>query len=151
VLASLHRTQAKQMALNTTALQQQHRQRGYVRILQYNIFDGCTDAHRLRRLGDWLKTRQYDIITFNELNNWDANKLRAIGMSWGFGHSDFFETKVGYHLGVLSRLPIIASQHHTKGFHHGLLYVAIELQPKRKPLPQLLLHLLVTHMTPKVR
>ena len=42
-----------------------------MRILQYNILNGCRkDPDRLARLRSWLKAQAYHVAGFNELNGW---------------------------------------------------------------------------------
>ena len=47
-----------------------------MKLLQYNILDGCQDAGRFARLCAWISAQTYDIICFNELNGWSDDELQ---------------------------------------------------------------------------
>ena len=111
-----------------------------MRILQYNIWNGCRDdPDRLARLGAWLGEHAYDVVGLNELDGWDAPPgLPGRGRAWGYPHAALGPTGHSTSLlGVLARHPIRVLGTHTHPFHHGVLHVAIRG-----------VQYLITHLTP---
>lgn len=111
-----------------------------VKILQYNILDGCmNDPTRLAKLGDWLTNQEFDLVGLNELNGWNTSTdISMLGPEWGYPHHALFETKTSpYFVGVLSRHPIHHIAGYEEGFHHGALI-----------LKTFDIHVVVTHLTP---
>lgn len=112
-----------------------------MRILQFNILDGCQrEPERLRRLGHWLEDQAFDVVGLNELNGWDrAPHLSQPGDLWGYPYREIFVTKGSRHfVGALSRHPIERLTSLEEGFHHGVLVLRIEG-----------VHYIITHLTPK--
>ncbi len=88
-------------------------------LLHWNILDG--GGSRLGGIGQLVRARAYDIVTFNELNGVSAGRLRNLGRAWGYTHSALLK-KSAYHLGVLSRQPLeVVRADRSDAFAHGLL------------------------------
>ena len=80
-----------------------------MRILQYNILNGCQDdPDRLKRLGAWLKQQAYDVVGLNELNGWNQlPSMHQLAQDWGYSHAEIFVTERSPRfVGVLSKHPI---------------------------------------------
>jgi len=111
-----------------------------MRILQYNILNGCQDdPDRLKRLGAWLKQQAYDVVGLNELNGWNQLPgMLQLAQDWGYSHAELFVTERSPRfVGVLSKHPIKLVETREASFNHGLLHVIIRG-----------VHYLVTHLTP---
>ena len=111
-----------------------------MRILQYNILNGCQDdPDRLKRLGAWLKQQAYDVVGLNELNGWNQLPgIHQLAQDWGYPHAELFVTEGSPRfVGVLSRHPIKLAETCEVSFNHGLLHVVI-----------CGVNYLVTHLTP---
>lgn len=110
-----------------------------MKIVQYNILDGCRTEERYAMPFDWLKQQDYDIAGFNEMNDWTEaefqREMEKLGMSYTF----LYQMKTSpYFIGIASKFPI-EKIHKTDEapFHHGLLHVKIQQ-----------IHFLVTHLSP---
>jgi len=110
-----------------------------LRFLQWNIRDGCAAApRRLGRLGRWVVRHSPDVLTINELNGWNEGALAAFGSSLGLPHVAFLQTPWGYHLGILSRVPLsVELSQAAAPFHHGVLVVQLAG-----------IRLMLTHLSP---
>lgn len=110
-----------------------------MKILQYNVLEGCLDEERLRRFSDWMKRQDYDIVGLNEMNKWTNDELRAQAMEWGYDYSFLYEMKTSpYFVGVLAKTPIeVLEVAEEDPFHHGMLHVKI-----------LGIHFLISHFSP---
>lgn len=108
-------------------------------ILQYNILDGCREKDRYAKLCKWVKHQNVDIITFNELNNWDSNEFYSEMVKLGFSHTHLFEMKSSpYYLGIASKFPIeLIKEMERQPFYHGLLHVKVKK-----------INFLLVHLTP---
>lgn len=112
-----------------------------MRILQYNILNGCQgDPDRFARLGAWLKEQAYDVVGLNELNGWNQSSgIHKYGEDWGYPYAEIFVTKASpYFVGVLSRHPIEVIEKREQGFHHGALHIRING-----------IHYIITHLNPQ--
>ncbi|GAA0399171.1 endonuclease/exonuclease/phosphatase family protein [Paenibacillus motobuensis] len=108
-----------------------------MKLLQYNILDGCQDAGRFARLSAWISAQTYDIICFNELNGWSDDELQKQAEDWGFSYSWLFQMKKSrYFIGVVSKFPIEVIEQSETGWYHGLLHVRIHG-----------VHLLIAHLS----
>ena len=99
-----------------------------IRLLQWNVLDGCQGApQRLGGIGKWLIQRGADIVAFNEMNGWSDKTFARLSRSLGFRYSAFLETGTGYHLGLISRIPMVVDvlAGTANGFHHGALLVQV--------------------------
>lgn len=95
-----------------------------MKVLQYNIWDGCREPERFDAFDRWMRERRYDVIGFNELKGWSGEELSRLAAEWGCPHSAIHETQASKHyIGVISRHPIRVVDKVEKPFHHGLLHV----------------------------
>src|SRR5690625_542813 len=109
-----------------------------MKLLQFNILDGCPSKARYEKFKAWMAKKDYDVIGLNELNDWDANKLQTHAKEWGYDHSVVFEMETSpYYVGFLSKTPIEIIRKDEENFYHGLLHV------KTKGT-----HFLIAHLTP---
>ena len=89
------------------------------RLLHWNILDGGAD--RLPGIKRFLRSGEYDVVTFNELNGFDATSLAALGQAVGLVHTHLL-SKSRYHMGILSRHPLTGLAHERgHEFAHGVL------------------------------
>lgn len=99
-----------------------------MRVLQYNILDGCNSDKRFLKLDNWIQQNEhYDIIGFNEMNGWTSESLKIQAKKWGFEYSYLLTPKTSpYYIGVISKLPIKLINTYEEEFHHGLIHVEIK-------------------------
>ena len=112
-----------------------------MRILQFNILDGCQgEPERLERLGHWLAAQPCDVVGLNELNGWDRlPQISQPDSLWGYPYHEIFVTRKSRHfVGALSRHPIERITSLEEGYHHGVLVLRIEG-----------VQYIITHLTPK--
>ncbi|MUV36990.1 hypothetical protein JNUCC1_00796 [Lentibacillus sp. JNUCC-1] len=99
-----------------------------MKVMHYNIMDGCPDKDRRSRLKSWIQEQKCDVISFNELNGWDQetfqNEMKALGLDY----SILFEmTTSPYFVGIASKYPItVIEQIEKDPIYHGLLHVEIK-------------------------
>lgn len=110
-----------------------------MRLLQYNIWDGCHDAQRYQQLHDFLVRESYDIVGFNELKFWTAEAFKRKMSDSGYPHTRFLSMETSaYAIGVASKYPIeVVMTKETEPLHHGMLHVKIGH-----------LHFIITHLSP---
>lgn len=110
-----------------------------MKILQYNVLDGCKEKKRFNQLKQLLIQGKYDIAGFNELNDWTQEEFQTEMEKAGFLHSYLFEMKSSpYFLGIAAKYPIeLIDKAEAAPFHHGLLHVKIRE-----------IHIIVTHLSP---
>lgn len=98
-----------------------------VNILQYNILDGCREKEKYDKLSSWIKEKNLDIITFNELNGWSKSEFQNEMLKIGFQYTHLFEMESSpYYVGVASKSPIkLIKELEEKPFYHGFLHVKI--------------------------
>lgn len=110
-----------------------------MKILQYNLYNGCEDSKRIELLNEWIKENDnYDVIGFNEMNNWSQEKLNKYASQWGFAHSYLYMMENSeYWMAVVSKFPIEFISTYEDEFQHGLLHVKINN-----------INILLTHLVP---
>ncbi|HWV25421.1 MAG TPA: endonuclease/exonuclease/phosphatase family protein [Thermomicrobiales bacterium] len=111
-----------------------------MRILHYNILDGCQgEPARLAGLGGWLTDQAFDFVGLNELNGWNVSPgISELSSDWGYPHHALLETtRRPYFVGAISRHPIQRIATFEKGFHHGMLVLDV-----------MGIHVVITHLTP---
>jgi len=110
-----------------------------MRLLQYNIWDGCHDRQRYQKLHDFLVRESYDIVGFNELKFWTTEDLKQNMSDCGYPYTRFLGMESSaYSIGMASKYPIeILMTKETEPFHHGMLHVKIKH-----------LHFIITHLSP---
>lgn len=110
-----------------------------MRLLQFNILYGCRTDERLERFKRWMKQHHdYDVVGFNEMNDWTNEALRHEALDWGYPYSFLFETKTSpFYIGVISKSPIDIIECDETSFHHGLVHAKIKG-----------IHFFLTHLTP---
>lgn len=109
-----------------------------MKILQYNVLNGCAQQERFNKFNDWIKKQTYDVIGFNELNGWTNEKLKEYAIKWGYQYSYLFEMNSSpYRIGVIAKTSIQLIEATESLFHHGLLHVKISGN-----------HFLLSHFSP---
>lgn len=110
-----------------------------MKIVQYNILDGCREKDRYEKLANWLQKQDYDVAGFNELNEWSEAEFKGEMSKFGLKHTSLLKMQSSrYHIGIASKYPIeFIYATEEKPFHHGLLHVKIQG-----------IHFIVTHLSP---
>eukprot|EP00943_MAST-04B_sp_MAST-4B-sp1_P008461 g8461.t1 len=117
------------------------RQPNTLRVMQYNVYDGIKNERRKKWMGEYIKNNEIDVLTLNELNDWNKEHMNLISNLWGFQYSEILITGE-YNLGIMSKYAItILSSHVGGSFHHGFLHVRIN-HPKTP------FRVIVTHLSP---
>ncbi|KAL0488104.1 hypothetical protein AKO1_008953 [Acrasis kona] len=119
-----------------------------MKILHWNILDGCEDVQRRKRLLSSIKLLNCDVVCLNELNGWhDNNTMKQISLLCGYKYNFVLNTShSGHSVGVMSKLDFELHQTNQdecsedRPFWHGLLHIKIKGSPG--------LHLFITHLTP---
>lgn len=109
-----------------------------MKLLQFNILDGCPDEERFAKFDQWMQKQSYDVVGFNELNGWDTKKFQQMSKKWGYAYSFIFEMETSpYFVGIMSKSAIDVINCDEEYFYHGLLHA------KTKGT-----HFLIAHLTP---
>lgn len=110
-----------------------------MQVLQYNILNGCRTDKRYQMLKEWLRSKDYDVIGFNEMNEWTADEFKNEMEKIRFPHTYLYEMDTSdYHIGIASKFPIeFINQVEDEPFHHGMIHVKI-----------MDIHFIVTHFCP---
>jgi|SRR5690625_79601 len=107
-------------------------------LLQFNILDGCPSEDRFQKFNTWMANQDYDVIGFNELNGWNANRLQEQARKWGYDYSAIFEMETSpYFVGLISKTPIEIIRRDEENFYHGLLHAKTNGT-----------HFFIAHLTP---
>jgi exodeoxyribonuclease-3 len=106
-----------------------------IKLLQFNILEGCiNDETRLKRIGNFLRSNNYDIVGLNEA----PITIGQIGREWGYQHSQIAVAEGReYYVAILSKYPIHLLDMYNTLFHHGMIHAKI-----------LDNHFIVTHLDP---
>lgn len=110
-----------------------------MKLLQYNVLEGCRTEERYTQLCQFLKTNNYDVIGFNELNDWTEDEFSMEMEKVGYPYTSLLEMESSpFHIGIAAKYPI-ENIYSTEDdpFHHGMLHVKIEDT-----------HFIITHLTP---
>ena len=71
-------------ASSPSLLSDLRRRRGILRLLQWNVLDGCNmSPQRLGGIGRWLRQRGVDVVGLNEMNGWSDRTFGQLARSWG--------------------------------------------------------------------
>lgn len=96
-----------------------------LKILSYNIWNGFEwgkDLARKKKMTEWLKEVDADIIGFQELNDFTAEDLGAWAKEIGHEYSVLLKED-GYPIGITSKQPIQLKSKMLGGLWHGMLHV----------------------------
>jgi exodeoxyribonuclease III len=103
------------------------------KIITYNVWVGYHDGEHSRfpcypsgikrkeGIYEWLKDQEPDVVVFQELMDYTADKLREESGYWGHNYTVTLRDK-GMAIGISSRYPIDVKEILTEGMHHGLIY-----------------------------
>ncbi|PAV31226.1 hypothetical protein CIL05_00790 [Virgibacillus profundi] len=110
-----------------------------MKIVQYNVLDGCREKEGYSRLSNFLKNGDYDVAGFNELNDWTAEEFQVEMEKVGFKYTYLFEMDSSrFLIGIAAKFPISKiSAIEKPPFHHGMLHVKIKD-----------INFIITHLTP---
>lgn len=110
-----------------------------MKLLQYNVLEGCRTAERYTQLCQFLRTNPYDVIGFNELNDWTEDEFTIEMAKLGYRYSSLLEMESSqFHIGIAAKYPVTKIHSTEKApFHHGMLHIKIED-----------IHFIITHLTP---
>lgn len=107
------------------------------KIITYNVWMGYQDGDhprfpcfhsglkRKEAIYNWLKEQDSDVVVFQELIDYSADKLRQESIIWGHRYAVTLRDK-GMAIGISSKYPIKVKEILTEGMHHGLIYCNIE-------------------------
>ncbi len=99
-----------------------------MKILYWNICEGCEPEARFEALLSCLANESADIVGLSELNGWQEEGLARMQITadrLGLPHYVFCESESGYHLGLFSRYPIFYSRLLLKPFKTGCILAKI--------------------------
>ena len=94
------------------------------KVMSYNIwngFDWGKDKVREDALIEWLKKQDADVIGFQELNGFTADKLQELASRWGHPYSILLKED-GYPIGITSKTPLLLKTKMIGGMWHGMLH-----------------------------
>lgn len=97
-----------------------------LRIISYNVWYGFTQVpeRKITWLA-WMKEQDPDVVSLQELNEYNEKKLSDDASVYGHSYSALLKEE-GFPTGITSRFPIEDIQRTTQGFHHGLLRARIQ-------------------------
>lgn len=119
---------------------------GSLRIITYNILVAYGSykvgdpyypgAERKERITAWLAAQQPDVVAFQEMNGYTAERLAEEAAGWGHTHAVMLK-EGGYPTALTSRWPIEVLDRVVDGMHHGVMrcrtggvdYVVVHLWP----------------------
>ena len=92
-----------------------------LKLLSYNVWYGFTKKPD-RKAGylSFVKGQAPDIVSLQELNDYNPAKLAADAKAWGHPHSVLLKEK-GFPTGITSSQPITGVRRMLEGFQHGLM------------------------------
>ncbi len=107
------------------------------KIITYNVWQGYIDgihprfpcyesgSKRKQEIYKWLKKQNADVVVFQELIDYSAEKLKSESGFWDHSYAVVLKDK-GMAIGITSRFPIKVKEILTDGMHHGLIYCNIK-------------------------
>ena len=108
-----------------------------LKILNYNVLHGLNnDTTKIEAFISWVKDQEPDIIAYQELNDFNLDKLKAMASAYGHQYA-VINTGVTHPIGLTSRYPITNVKRDTVTMWHSYLYGNIQG-----------LHIFVTHLSP---
>ena len=112
-----------------------------LRVMQYNVYDGIKNERRKNWIGEYVQNSKVDVLTLNELNDWNEKIMKETAIKWGFKYSQIMVTGE-YNIGIMSQYSITTLSYQKGGtFHHGFLHVRINH-------PNTPFRVIVTHLSP---
>lgn len=108
-----------------------------MKFLSYNVLHGFNnDTALMTRYVNWVKTKNPDIIAYQELNGFSQDSLEELAKRYGHLYA-VINTGVTHPIGITSRFPIVMVQQVTTNMWHSYLYGNING-----------VHVFVTHLSP---
>lgn len=111
-----------------------------MRIVLYNIADGCPDRLRFNKLVSFIRKESADVVVLLETNDWDSayfSKLNEFKRRTKYVFHSFLRTSTGFNISLFSKKQIDYEERFLAPFHHGLLKIKVHG-----------LTMLATHLTP---
>lgn len=107
-------------------------------VLSYNIFNGFQGQDSVMQgFEQWVKKLNPDVIAFQEMNGFTAEKLKNFGHRIGYAYT-ILQKEEGHPLAFISKYPFQHVEVIQEGMWHGILHVKIND-----------IHLFNTHLDPK--
>lgn len=100
-----------------------------MRIIFYNIFEGCQNKKRFENLIKFITKVSPDILALSEANHWEINnfeKLNYFLEQTNYKHYIFSKSNTNFNLVLFSKFPIAKSQIITQNICHSILKVKIK-------------------------
>jgi exodeoxyribonuclease III len=95
-----------------------------IKVMSYNIWNGFEwgkDKGREAAMVKWLREQDADVIGFQELNDFTAEKLQELASQWGHSYSMLLKED-GYPIGITSKTPLVLKTKMIGGMWHGMLH-----------------------------
>ena len=104
-----------------------------MKIITYNVWYGYLDrkhgrlpclesgSKRKELIYYWLKEQNADIVVFQELIDYSAERLKIESAFWGHKHAVTLRDE-GMAIGISSKYPLTIYEILTDGMHHGMIY-----------------------------
>lgn len=100
--------------------------RELVKVISYNIwcgFEDGKDVNRMKKMAEWLKKKDPEVVALQELCSFDEDKLRAFARMYGHSYVAI-QKEGGYPVGVTSKKPIRKVLSYKKSdMGHGFMHV----------------------------
>jgi len=107
-----------------------------LKVVTYNVWVGYQDrkhprlpcleigSERKSSIYEWLKEQEADVVVFQELMDYSAEKLKNESKFWDHNYAVTLRDQ-GMAIGISSRYPIKVKEILTEGMQHGLIYCTI--------------------------
>lgn len=108
------------------------------KLLSYNVFNGFQGQDSVMKgFEEWIRKLDPDVIAFQEMNGFTAEKLKDFGERIGYAYT-VLQKEEGHPLAFISKYPFQNVEVIQEGMWHGILYVKVNDY-----------HLFNTHLDPK--
>lgn len=108
-----------------------------LKVITYNVWVGYLDgkhprlpcseqgSERKSLIYDWLREQDADVVVFQELMDYSAEKLKEESKFWDHHYAVTLREK-GMAIGISSKYPIKVKEILTEGMRHGLIHCTIK-------------------------
>lgn len=94
----------------------------YLKIINYNIGEGCMPRERRTLLEEFIDREKPQILVYQELCHLNGNSFAGFAARFGHDYSVILKDE-GYPVGVSSQQPLEVIHRQRRGFWHGFLHV----------------------------
>lgn len=116
----------------------QNEESNHFKLLSYNVFNGFQGQDSVMKgFEEWIRKLDPDVIAFQEMNGFTAEKLKDFGERIGYAYT-VLQKEEGHPLAFISKYPFQNVEVIQEGMWHGILYVKVNNY-----------HLFNTHLDPK--